>query len=55
MYLPEEMVPNTMNIKHDHPAYPFREEPEGSCQRGGTFTCSIHSSGTTSNKLGITL
>jgi hypothetical protein len=24
-------------IKNDHPAYLFRGEPEGSCQRGGTF------------------
>jgi hypothetical protein len=32
----------TMPIKRDHPAYPFREEPEGSCKRGGTFAYIIH-------------
>lgn len=28
-------ITNTQKI--DHPAYPLREEPGGSCQRGGTF------------------
>jgi len=28
--------------RNDQPAYPFREEPEGSCWRVGTFTPIIH-------------